>query len=65
MKSYYHRDDIRGKEAELTRLRADNAKLRAALIATQRKIRSSTENWREDCFFEADLIIITALEETK
>ena len=52
-------------DEEIERLRADNAKLRAALIATQRKIRSSTENWREDCFFEADAIMIEALEETK
>ena len=50
---------------EITRLRADNAKLREALINAQKEIRSATENWREDCFFNADLIMITALEETK
>jgi len=50
---------------EIERLRADNAKLREALINAQKEIRSATENWREDCFFNADLIMITALEETK
>lgn len=51
--------------AELAALREENKRLRKAIAKAQEELRSTAQNWQEQCLFDCDDILSAALAETE